>query len=116
MTGDYRAHSDKLTEIQNNFAQVSKSVQDMEQELMDVNERLSNVQKKVDDTGKAFPDQSPLQKIKKALTQVKNDIKAIDIRIGVVTNTLLQLKLKERSKEQEDGKKIDLENDYDIDI
>lgn len=65
---------------------------------MDINERLESVSKKIDDTGKSFSDNSPLQKIKKAITQVKNDIKSIDIRIGVVTNTLLQLKLKERSK------------------
>jgi len=65
---------------------------------MEVNERLSQIEKKIDDTGKSFSDNSPLQKIKKAIAQVKTDIKSIDIRIGVVTNTLLQLKLKERSK------------------
>jgi estrogen-related receptor beta like 1 len=70
----------------------------METELADINERLSQVEKKIDDTGKSFSDTSPLQKIKKSIAQVKNDIKAIDIRIGVVSNTLLQLKLKERAK------------------
>ena len=54
--------------------------------------------------------------------QVKNDIKTIDIRIGVVSNTLLQLKLKERAKQQEEKangghalKKL-LENDYEMEI
>lgn len=61
----------------------------MENELMEVNERLSGISKKIDDTGKSFSDASPLAKIKKAITQVKTDIKSIDIRIGVVTNTLL---------------------------
>ena len=92
----------------------------MENELMDVNERLSNASKKIDDTGKSFSDNTPLQKIKKAIAQVKADIKSIDIRIGVVSNTLLQLKLKERVKAQEDGKGgngLDiLENDYEIDL
>ena len=83
---------------------------------MEVNERLGNVEKKIDDTGKSFSDTSPLQKIKKSITQVKNDIKSIDIRIGVVTNTLLQLKLKEKSKEKEDVRKVENENDYDLDI
>lgn len=85
---------------------------------MEVNERLSVSQKKIDDTGKSFSDSSPLQKIKKSIAQVKNDIKTIDIRIGVVSNTLLQLKLKERAKAQEDGRGIDgiIENDYDIEL
>lgn len=98
MTGDYRAHSDHLRDIQNSFQTVSKNVQDLENELMEVNERLSVYSKKIDETGKSFSDNSPLQKIKKSIAQVKTDIKAIDIRIGVVSNTLLQLKLKERSK------------------
>lgn len=89
----------------------------MENELMEVNERLSNVSKKIDDTGKTFSDTSPLAKIKKSITQVKSDIKSIDIRIGVVTNTLLQLKLKERAKAQEDGKRLDImENEYEIEL
>ena len=48
---------------------------------------------------------------------MKQDIKAIDIRIGVVSNTLLQLKLKEKVKAQEDGKPIAiLDNEYEIEI
>jgi len=89
MTGDYRAHSDNLRDIQANFNQVSKNVADFENELMEINDRLTNTQGKIDQTGKSFSDSSPLQKIKKAIAQVKNDIKSIDIRIGVVSNTLL---------------------------
>ena len=99
MTGDYRAHTDNLREIQNNFTNLSKAVADMENELAEINERLSQVQGKIDQTGKSFSDNSPIQKIKKAIAQVKNDIKAVDIRIGVVSNTLLQLKLKEKVKQ-----------------
>lgn len=87
---------------------------------MDINERLELVSNKIDQTGKSFSDTSPLKKIKEAIAQVKADIKSIDIRIGVVSNTLLQLKLKERVKSQEDvkvGAGLDiLENDYEIDI
>jgi len=41
--------------------------------------------------------------MKKSITNVKSEIKSIDIRIGVVSNTLLQLKLRERTKVIEDG-------------
>lgn len=120
MTGDYRAHSDRLREIQTSFTTVSKNVGDMENELSEINDRLSQVEKKIEDTGKSFSDNSPLQKIKKAIAQVKNDIKSIDIRIGVVSNTLLQLKLKERTKAQEDSKsiaKMVMENEeYDLEL
>ena len=115
MTGDYRAHSDNLKEIQTNFQKMSKNVQELETELMEVNDKLTKTQSVIEDTGKSFSDSSPLQKIKQSISKVKEDIKSIDIRIGVVSNTLLQLKLKERSKQIEDGKPIDiLDNEYEI--
>jgi estrogen-related receptor beta like 1 len=88
-TGDYRAHSENLKEIQESFANVSKNVEELENELSEVNNRLETTSKKIDDTGKTFSDNTPLQNMKKAITNVKTDIKSIDIRIGGVSNTLL---------------------------
>ena len=50
MTGDYRAHSDRLREIQASFQTTSRAVQDMEAELAEINERLSQCEKKSDDS------------------------------------------------------------------
>lgn len=116
MTGDYRAHTEQLREIQTNFNTVSKNVESLESELTEITERLENIERKITDTGKNFSDNTPLHNIKKAITTVKDDIKNIDIRIGVVSNTLLQLKLKERSKVVEDGKALEiLDNEYELD-
>ena len=90
---------------------MSKNVQNLEGELMEVNEKLTRASEKIDDTGKSFSDNTPLQNIKKSITNVKNDIKSIDIRIGVVSNALLQLKLKERTKEIEDGTPMEIQDD-----
>ena len=96
---------------------MSKNVEEMENELMEINNRLDHATKKIDDTGKQFSDTTPLQNIKKAITGVKNDIKVIDIRIGVVSNTLLQIKLKEKEKVIEDGKQLEiLDGDYEVEI
>ena len=85
-------------------------------ELTEINEKLGQVTSKIDDTGKAFSDSAPLQNIEKSITGIKGDISKIDIRIGVVSNTLLQLKLKERTKQIEDGKPIDIldNNEYEL--
>jgi estrogen-related receptor beta like 1 len=92
-------------------------VEELENELTEINNRLDHASKKIDDTGKTFSDNTPLQNIKKAITTVKNDIKSIDIRIGVVSNTLLQLKLKEKSKIIEDDKQLEiLDNEYEVEI
>lgn len=60
MTGDYRAHTEQLTEIQASFNTVGKNVEDLESELTEVNDRLGNVTRKIDDTGKSFSDTKPL--------------------------------------------------------
>jgi len=60
MTGDYRAHTEQLTEIQASFTTVGKNVEDLENELTEVNDRLGNVTKKIDDTGKSFSYTKPL--------------------------------------------------------
>jgi len=85
--------------------------------LTEINARLDNASRKIDDTGKQFSDNTPLVNIKKAITTIKSDISTIDIRIGVVSNTLLQLKLKEKSKVLEDGKQLEiLDNEYEVEI
>jgi len=92
-------------------------VEDLETELSEINSRLDNASRKIEDTGKQFSDNTPVQNIKKAITTIKTDISSIDIRIGVVSNTLLQLKLKEKSKVLEDGKQLEiLDNEYELEI
>lgn len=92
-------------------------MEDLETELQEINGRLDAASRKIDDTGKQFSDNTPVQNIKKAITTIKTDISSIDIRIGVVSNTLLQLKLKEKSKVLEDGKQLEiLDNEYEVEI
>lgn len=96
---------------------ISKSVEELESELNEINNRLDAASRKIDDTGKTFSDNTPLQNIKKAIGTIKTDISSIDIRIGVVSNTLLQLKLREKSKALEDGKQLEiLDNEYEVEI
>lgn len=68
MTGDYRSHTAHLTEIQNSFTTVSKNVAELENELSEINERLSVTESKIEMGGKSFTDNTPLQKIKKAIS------------------------------------------------
>ncbi len=62
-------------------------------------------------------DTAPLNNIKKAISGVKDDLKGLDLRIGVVSNMLLQAKLKERSKMETSKSGLDIiSNEYDLDI
>ncbi len=72
-------------------------IEEMEASYFEIEDELNKIQTTVDDLGKNISDQSPLLKIKKAIEKVKKDVWAIDIRIGVVSNILLQSKLWERN-------------------
>lgn len=98
MTGDYKQVAVEMKDNTEEFNRLTSRVKELESELYDIDEKLEDIkksEKKKDD----ISDTSPLLKIKKAITKVKNDIRAIDIRIGVVSNTILQNKLKERNKD-----------------
>ena len=47
--------------------------------------------------GDKMTDTSPLVQIKKAIHSLRQEIQAMEIRLGVVNNTLLQAKIKEKS-------------------
>mmetsp|Transcript_33634 Transcript_33634/g.33096 ORF Transcript_33634/g.33096 Transcript_33634/m.33096 type:complete len:126 (+) Transcript_33634:793-1170(+) len=116
MTGDYKQVAETMKENTNEFNRLKNSVQELESELYDVEEKLADVKKKMDENQSKISDASPLQKIKKGITKMQKEIRAVDIRIGVVSNTLTQLKLKERNTDdtkkgelQEDDEEMDLE-------
>ncbi len=116
MTGDYREVAETMKKNTEEFNRLKNSVQELESELYDVEEKLSDVKKKMDENQSKISDSAPLQKIKKGITKMQKEIRTVDIRIGVVSNTLTQLKLKERNLDenvkqgiQDDDDDMDLE-------
>lgn len=99
MTGDYKQIATEMKSNTEEFNKLTARVKELESELYDIDEKLDEIKKSEKDKDN-ISDTSPLLKIKKAITKVKNDIRAIDIRIGVVSNTILQNKLKERNVDE----------------
>lgn len=97
MTGNYKSTASSLKAIQEDHNKIKSHIEEMEASYFEIEDELNKIQSSVDDIGKNISDQSPLLKIKKAIEKVRKDIRAIDIRIGVVSNTLLQCKLRERN-------------------
>ena len=66
--------------------------------------------------GKSVTDTLPLVKIKKAIHSMKQEILTLDIRIGVVSNTLLQAQMREKAMGKKDHGDLDiLMADYELD-
>ena len=51
----------------------------------------------MNEQGNTMTDTSPLVKIKKAIHSLRQEIQGVEIRLGVVGNTLLQAKIKDKA-------------------
>lgn len=115
-SGNHKQLASEMKNNQEEFNRLTNRVKELESELYDIDEKLDEI-KKSESKKDNISDTSPLLKIKKAITKVKNDIRAIDIRIGVVSNTILQNKLKERNVDDTGNKKgIDDDEDMELEL
>ncbi len=116
MIGNYKVDSNKSTQMTKEEQGLKSSIEDLEQKYYEIEDELTKIQSTMDEVGKNISDSSPLLKIKKAIEKSKKDIKQIDIRIGVVSNTLLQCKLKERTLDGENDDDNIFMEDNDLEI
>jgi len=91
---DFADKQDELTAKQEEYNKQSELINALTNELAAVSEELSSIKSRMDERGNSMTDTSPLIKIKSALTRLKTEAKQMDIRIGVVTHTLVAKKLK----------------------
>ena len=103
---DYKVHAERLKEVRQKSGQLSESYQKQQETLLQITEKLDEIQVKrtrkneqntMNEQGNKTTDTSPLMKIKKAIHSLRQEIQALEIRLGVVSNTLLQAKIKEKS-------------------
>jgi hypothetical protein len=60
-------------------------------------------------------DNSPVAKIKESLIRIMAEIKSMDVRMGVLSHTILQYKTKEKNQDKKSLlKNIDAEDLYDF--
>lgn len=69
-----------------------------------ITERLEQINAKTEEASNNMTDASPLAKIKQTIADVKTEISNMDIRIGVLCNTIMQHRLREKEK----GRKEDM--------
>ncbi|KAI9352280.1 intra-flagellar transport protein 57 [Zopfochytrium polystomum] len=93
---EQRSLQDQLSELRQKYNVASTSVNELSNELGRVSEELDSVKNRMDEIGNGMTDSQPLVDIKKGTSRLKFDIKQMDLRIGVIEQTLLQAKLKNK--------------------
>ena len=102
---EFAAKQDKLQEVQDQYNTKAEAIAELQNSLSAVSDELGAIKSKMDERGTSMTDTSPLIKIKSALARLKEERKAIDVRIGVATHTLVAKKLKSDQRTKREASK-----------
>jgi len=100
---EYKAKADALKGNLTRYHELEKSVKEKREELRKVSEKYEQVMAKIGDSTNQATDSSSLVKIKTAIQKLRQDIKAMDLRAGVLSHTVMQHKVREKRNPEEAG-------------
>merc|ERR1712203_158098 len=84
------------------FTDLREVTTNLSNELKIVVEELEEVKGKMDERSNTVTDTAPIMKMKDAFKRLRTDTRQLEVRIGVVSHTLMQAK--QRQRPQEDRK------------
>lgn len=90
---EYAAKQSDFAAKQEVYSKSTETINKLTNELATVSEELQTVKSRMDEKGSAMTDTSPIVKIKAALAKIKTEAKTMEIRIGVVSHTLVLKRL-----------------------
>ena len=90
----YAKLKEELDEVTKSQDETGDRVNTLSGDLSQVADQLDEMKGTMADRGNSMTDTSPLVSIKQALKQIKKEVVAFDLQIGVVGHTLMQQKLK----------------------
>jgi len=104
---EFREKQKNLDEIQEKYNELSQSAGVLMSEMQEKTEAVQEIKAHMGEKNSAMTDTTPIRKIQDALKGLKNDVLAMELRIGVLGQTLLQQKLKSGQYGRQPGKKYD---------
>lgn len=93
---EYKAKAEDLKVNLTRYHELEKSVKEKREDLRKVSEKYDAIMGKISQSSNEATDSSSLVKIKTAIQKLKQDIKAMDLRAGVLSHTVMQHKVREK--------------------
>lgn len=87
---DYRQARDALSAVQERYNAQTEGVAELTNEFARISEELEQVKGLLDERSGNISDSTPLVKIKTAIAKLTDELKGMEIRIGVAQGTLLR--------------------------
>jgi len=83
----------KLEQLETKCSSTQDVTSKLNNELAELGERADELKDMLESKDSGIHDTSPLVRIKAALQQIKNEVYSFDLRVGVISNTLLAYKV-----------------------
>ena len=87
----FSQRSSTLKELEKQHSSSRDNASGLKAELEEVASRLDEVKASLSERGDSLSDTSPLMKVQKAKAQLQQDIAALDVKLGVARNSLLNI-------------------------
>lgn len=97
--GEYREKQLQFEQIRTRYNELSQSVSELAQELSSKTDEVESIKASMEGRNSSMTDTAPLKRIQTALASLKKEVKHMELRIGVLGQTLLQHKVKHPNAE-----------------
>merc|ERR1719453_2871765 len=98
-TIDYRQQQEELQLVQTQYTELNEVVMNYQIELKSLTEEMELVKTDMEERSSTVTDTAPIVKMKEAFKKLRADTRQLEVRIGVVSHTLMQAKLRQRPQD-----------------
>lgn len=96
---DYRQQQEELNTVQTQYTELNEVVMNLQIELKNVVEESEVVKNDMEERSSTVTDTAPIVKMKDAFKRLRSDTRQLEVRIGVVSHTLMQAKLRQHPQQ-----------------
>merc|ERR1712224_497967 len=96
---DYRQQQEELQTVQTQYTELNEVVMNLQIELKNLADESDTVKSEMEERSSTVTDTAPIVKMKDAFKKLRSDSRQLEVRIGVVTHTLMQAKLRQHPQE-----------------
>ena len=97
MVQEYKKVMEKMQSVKARQQEGGDKVGEFTNELQDITDKLEVIKSTMEERGSSMTDTSPLVRIKKALKQLREEIQEMELRMGVLSHSLMQAKMRHRT-------------------
>eukprot|EP00295_Goniomonas_pacifica_P033123 CAMPEP_0175953706 /NCGR_PEP_ID=MMETSP0108-20121206/31505_1 /TAXON_ID=195067 ORGANISM="Goniomonas pacifica, Strain CCMP1869" /NCGR_SAMPLE_ID=MMETSP0108 /ASSEMBLY_ACC=CAM_ASM_000204 /LENGTH=412 /DNA_ID=CAMNT_0017280307 /DNA_START=44 /DNA_END=1282 /DNA_ORIENTATION=- len=96
LVDEYRRTKEMLADVSRRHQESSDAVAERTNELARISDELESIKGEMDERGKNMEETGPLVRLKDSMKKLRREIREMELRIGTVAHSLLDVQLKKR--------------------